>query len=151
LDEFLADATRVPAALSWNDDGREVPADDSETSDETKALKGKPLFDVDAAHAINQQLPLSVLKQAAQSNVLPPGPRRDLTQAAWLRAALLGDTQTADELTPLLSQLAPALSELVNNYVSSAQPDEKKFAAIYVWLKAPGMEPVVDEGIGRLT
>lgn len=151
LPEFLTDAVRVPAALSWNDDGREVPADDSETSDDTKALKGKPFFDVDAAHAINQQLPLLVLKQAAQSNVLPPGPRRDLTQAAWLRAALLGDTQTADELTPLLSQLAPALSELVNAYGSTAQPDEKKFAAVYAWLKAPGMEPVVDTGIGRQT
>lgn len=150
LSEFLGDATRVPAALSWNDDGRET-ADDSETSDDMKALRGKPFFDVDAAHAINEQLPLSVLKQAAQSNVLPPGPRRDLTQAAWLRAALLGDTQTADELTPLLSQLAPALSELISNYASTTQPDEKNFTAIYAWLKAPGMEPVVDTGIGRQT
>lgn len=151
LPEFLRDATRVPAALSWNDDGRETAADEDGTSEDMKALRGKPLFDVDGAHAINQQLPLSVLKQAAQSNVLPPGPRRDLTQAAWLRAALLGDTQTADELTPLLSQLAPALAELVSNYLSSTQPDEKKFAAIYAWLKAPGMEPVVDAGIGRQT
>ena len=149
LSEFLADAARVPAALSWNDDGREIPADDVEASDDTKALKGKPFFDVDAAHAINEQLPLSLLKQAAQSDVLPRGPRRDLTQAAWLRAALLGDTQTADELTPLLSQLAPALSELINNYLSTTQPDEKKFAAIYAWLKAPGLEPVVDAGVGR--
>jgi hypothetical protein len=150
LPEFLADATRVPAALSWNDDGREVPTDEGDGSD-TKALKGKPFFDVDAAHAINEQLPLSVLKQAAQSNVLPPGPRRDLTQATWLRAALLGDTQTADELSPLLSQLAPALAELITNYSLTTQPDEKKFAVIYAWLKAPGMEPVVDTGVGRQT
>src|SRR5262249_39094237 len=88
-------------------------------------------------------------KQAAQSRVLPPGPRQDLTQASWLRAALLGDTQTADELAPLLSQLAPALSDSIKNYVAATQPDEKKFAAIYAWLKAPGMEPVVDAGFGR--
>jgi hypothetical protein len=151
LNDFLADATRVPAALSWNDDGREVPADDADTSEETKALKGKPLFDVDAAHAINQQLPLSVLKEAVKGNVLPAGPRRDLTQATWLRAALLGDTQTADELTPLLSELVPQASELLKSYLSSTQPDEKKFAAIYAWLKTPGLEPVVDTGIGRQT
>jgi len=151
LSEFLADAVRVPAALSWNDDGRETAADEGESSDDMKALRGKPFFDVDAAHAINQQLPLSVLKQAAQSNVLPPGPRQDLAQAAWLRAALLGDTQTADALAPLLSQLAPALSESMRNYVSITQPDEKKFAAIYAWLKAPGLEPVVDAGVGRQT
>ena len=149
LAEFLADATRVPATLSWNDDGRELPVDDEEASDETKQKKGKPFFDVDAAHAINDQLPLSVLKEAAKSNALPPAPRRDLVQATWLRAALLGDTKTADELAPVLSGLVPQLSELLKTYQSTAQPDEKKFAAIYAWLKTPGLEPVVDAGFGR--
>lgn len=151
LDEFLADAARVPAALSWNDDGRELPMEDAEVSEETKDQAGKPFFDVDAAKAINQQLPLSLLKEAASSKVLPLGPRRDLAQAAWLRAALLGDTKTADELTPVLANLFPDLSALLNEYSSTAQPDEKKFAAIYAWLKTPGMEPVVDAGIGRTT
>ena len=151
LTEFLTDATRVPAALSWNDDGLEIPADDEETSTETKSQKGKPFFDVDAAHALNQQLPLSLLKQAVSGDVLPIGPRRDLAQAAWLRAALLGDTATADELVPVLSRLVPEISELLNDYHSTSPPDEKKFAAIYTWLKSPGMEPVVDAGLGRQT
>src|ERR1700754_370779 len=150
LDEFLADAARVPAAICWNDDGRELPVEEVETSDEVKDQLNKPFFDVDAAKAINQQLPLSVLKEAASSKVLPLGPRRDLAQAAWLRAALLGDTNTADELTPVLANLFPDLSALLNEYSSTAQPDEKKFAAIYAWLKTPGMEPVVDAGIGRV-
>ncbi len=149
LSEFLADAAHMPAALSWNDDGREIPTDDTEASDATKSKKGKPFFDVDAAHAINQQLPLSVLKEAAKSNALAAGPRRDVAQAAWLRAALLGDTNTADELTPLLAELVPEIAELVRTYLSTAQPDEKKFAAIYAWLKTPGLEPVVDVGTGR--
>jgi hypothetical protein len=149
LAEFLADATRVPAALSWNDDGREIPADDEETSAETKSQKSKPFFDVDAAHALNQQLPLSLLKQAVSGDALPAGPRRDLAQAAWLRAALLGDTTTADELVPVLSKLVPETAELLNNYRSTTPPDEKKFSAIYAWLKTPGLEPVVDAGVGR--
>lgn len=148
LNEFLVDAARVPAALSWNDDGRELAVEDSESSAETKSQLGKPFFDVDAAKAINEQLPLSVLKEAARSNALAVGPRRDLVQAAWLRAALLGDTKTADELTPILASLIPDLSPLLNQY-SSAQPDEKKFAAIYIWLRTPGLEPVVDAGFGR--
>ena len=151
LSEFLADAARVPAALSWNDDGRELPADDLDTSDETKALKGKPFFDVDAVNALNMELPLSVLKQAVESNVLSPGPRRDLTQATWLRAVLLGDTKTADELTPRLAQLVPQASDVLNSYLSTTQPDEKKFAAIYAWLKTPGLEPIVNQGVGRET
>ena len=149
LAEFLADATRVPAALSWNDDGRELPVEDEEASDETKQKKGKPFFDVDAAHAINEQFPLSVLKEAAKSNVLPAGLRTDLVQATWLRAALLGDTKTADELAPVLTQLVPQLAELLTNYQISADPNEKKFSAIYAWLKTPGLEPVVDAGVGR--
>lgn len=149
LDEFLADAARVPAAISWNDDGRELPVEDAEVSDETKTQLGKPFFDVDAAKAINERLPLSVLKEAARSKVLPLGPRRDLAQAGWLRAALLGDTKTADELTPILGNLFPELAPLLNGYSSTAQPDEKKFAAIYAWLKTPGLEPIVDAGIGR--
>lgn len=149
LDEFLADAARVPAAISWNDDGRELPVEDAEVSDETKTQLGKPFFDVDAAKAINERLPLSVLKEAARSKALPPGPRRDLAQAAWLRAALLGDTKTADELTPILRNLFPELAPLLNGYSSTAQPDEKKFAAIYAWLKTPGLEPIVDAGVGR--
>lgn len=151
LAEFLTDATRVPAALSWNDDGREVPADDEETSTTAKSQKGKPFFDVDAARALNQQLPLSVLKEAVSSDALPAGPRRDLAQAAWLRAALLGDTKTADELVPVLGRLVPEISGLLNNYRSTVPPDEKKFAAIYAWLKLPGMDPVVDAGLGRET
>ena len=151
LAEFLTDATRIPAALSWNDDGREIPSSEDELSDETKAQRGKPFFDVDAANALNHQIPLSLLNEAVRSEALPPGPRRDLAQATWLRAALLGDTTTADELVPVLSRLVPEISELLNNYRSTTAPDEKKFAAIYAWLKTPGLEPVVDAGVGRLS
>ena len=62
---------------------------------------------------------------------------------------MLGDTKTADELVPVLAGLVPQLAELLKTYQSTAQPDEKKFAAIYAWLKTPGLEPVVDAGLGR--
>jgi hypothetical protein len=149
LAEFLADAARVPAALSWNDDGREVPTDESWLGEERKSQKGKPFFDHDAAHAFNEQFPLSVLKEAVKSTVLPVGPRRDLAQAVWLRAALLGDTKTADELTPVLAELVPELKPLLESYRAATQPDEKKYAALYAWLKFPGLEPVVDAGVSR--
>jgi hypothetical protein len=149
LPEFLADAARVPATLSWNDDGREIPADESWLGDERKQYQGKPFFDYDAGHAFNEQFPLSVLKEAVKSSALPAGPRLDLAQAAWLRAALLGDAKTADELTAVLASLAPELKPLLDSYKATTDPDEKKFAAIYAWLKSPGMEPVVDIGFGR--
>jgi hypothetical protein len=148
LTEFLADAARVPTTLSWNDDGREIPAEDSELSPETKTLRAKPYFDESASEVLNQMMPLAILKQAAKSNALPPHLQQDLVQATWLRAVMLGDTKTADELTPVLSNLVPELGTLLNSYLS-ARPDEKRFAAVYAWLKFPGMQPLVNMGIGR--
>ncbi|HEU4767822.1 MAG TPA: hypothetical protein VFS77_10615 [Pyrinomonadaceae bacterium] len=150
LSEFLTYAPRFPATLSWNDDGREIPVDDAEIEAEMKALRDAPRFDYDAGMILNQQMPLSVLKQAAQNTSLPRSLRRDLVQAVWLRAVILDDTKTADELVPALRELVPEMSELLTLYLS-ATPQTKKFSGIYAWLKFPGLEPVVDIGVGRRT
>ena len=39
----------------------------------------------------------------------------------------------------------------MSEYVSATPPQAKKAIAIYAWLKFPGLEPVVDEGVGRRT
>lgn len=149
LDEFLTYAQRVPAALSWNDDGREIPADPSEVSENMKPMQGRPLFDADAAKIVNEKMPVSLLKQAAVSKVLPEHLRRDVAQAAWLRAVILRDDVTASELEPTLKSLVPEMSPLLANFLAARDPEAKQFAAIYAWLKFPGMEPIVDAGIGR--
>lgn len=151
LDDFLFHAARVPVTVSWNDDGREIPADDETVSPETKELKNQPRFDYDAGMALNHRIPLAVLRNAAKNTTLPAPLRRDLVQAVWLRAAMLGDTKTADELVPVLSSLIPELSTLLKEYQSATTPQAKKFSAIYAWLKFPGLEPIVDIGIGRTT
>ena len=151
LPELLTYAPRVPAGFSWNDDGREIPAEASELPEESRALQGKLLFDSDAAQVFNRELPLVVFKEAATSTILPSHLRRDVVQAAWLRAVLLGDNKTADELVPTLKSLVPELTSLLDDFLSSTQPDAKRFSAIYAWLKFPGLEPVVDSGIGRTT
>jgi len=62
---------------------------------------------------------------------------------------MLGDMKTADELVPVLSTLVPELAPLLNEYLKATTPPAKKFAAIYAWLKFPGLEPIVDIGVGR--
>src|SRR6266850_6046278 len=151
LAEFLTFAQRVPAGFSWNDDGREVPTESSELSEGNKSLQGKLLFDQDATHLLNQEFPLVLLKEAAKSNALSSHLRRDVAQAAWLRAVLLGDNKTAEELVPILKTLVPELSSLLDDFLSAPQADSKRFTAIYAWLKFPGLEPVVDSGVGRET
>jgi hypothetical protein len=151
LAEFLKYAPRVPAALSWNDDGRELPSDDAELPDETKNLRGRPRFDYDAANVLNHQMPLAMRGEAVNSNSLPADLQRDLTQATWLRATMLGDFTTADDLVSALKSQVPEMSGLLSEYSTSATPDAKLFAALYAWLKFPGLEPVVDVGVGRTT
>jgi hypothetical protein len=149
LEDFLQHAQKVPAAFSWDDDGREIPAEESEQSEETKALSGKPLFDLDVTRLFNRQFPLTTWKRAAESTSLPTHLRRDVAQAAWLRAVLLDDSRTADALVPTLKSLIPELSDPLNDYAKTTTPDAKKFAALFLWLKTPGLEPIVDSGIGR--
>ncbi|HEY8226883.1 MAG TPA: hypothetical protein VIG25_16495 [Pyrinomonadaceae bacterium] len=149
LADFLASAPRMPAGLSWDEDGREIPADDSEVSPEAKTSRNKQFFDFDAANVLNKHLPLSLLKEVAKSSALPDHLRRDVAQAAWLRAVILDDLKTADELAPVLKTLVPALSPALDQFVAAQQPAAKKFAAMFIWLKTPGLEPVVDQGIGR--
>jgi len=151
LDEFLSYAQRLPAGMSWNDDGREIPADASEVSENVKPMQGKPLFDADAAKIFNEKIPISLLKQAAVSKTLPQHLRRDVAQAAWLRAVILHDDVAATELVPTLKSLVPEMSPLLDNFLAARDPGAKEFAAIYAWLKFPGLEPIVDTGIGRST
>lgn len=149
LDDFLTFAQRLPAGYSFNEDGREIPADAAEIGDESKSLTEKVLFDSYAAGVLNRRMPLSLLSLAASNSRLPNHLRLDVAQAAWLRSVLLNDHATATALVPKLEALVPAMTPFLNEYAAAREPDAKKFAAIYTWLKFPGLEPVVDAGPGR--
>jgi hypothetical protein len=151
LDDFITYAQRLPAGFTWNADGREIPADASEITEDTKALTGKPLFDSDAADILNRRLPLGLLREAADNNRLPTHLRLDVLQAAWLRAVLLGDNSTALALSPNLKAMVPEMTQLLNDFGAAPDDAGKKFSALFAWLKFPAMEPVVKAGAGRRT
>jgi hypothetical protein len=149
LDELLTYAQRLPAGYSWNEDGRELPADKEEIGSEAEALLGRPRLDFDAAEILNRRMPLSLLSEAAANNRLPEYLRRDLVQATWLRAVLVGNHPTATTLVPELKTMVPDLAPLLNEYTSAREPGAKTFSALYAWLKFPGLEPIVDTGSER--
>jgi len=150
LSELLKYAQRVPAGFSWDEDGRELPADLSEDSD-MKGRIGKSLFDADGAKVLNQKLPLSVLQQAVESNSLPAELQRDLAQATWLRAVILDDQRRATEIAPTVKRLIPAIAPQIDAYLAAQEPDAMKFAGLFTWLKAPGLQPIVTAGTPRRT
>ncbi len=149
LDEFLQSAQRVPAGFSDDSDGREIP---EEESDVKETVKGSQLFfDLDAANVFNKLMPVAIIRDAARGKTLAPNLRRDVAQAAFVRAALIDDHETAAQAAVLLQDMRPELKEFLGGYQRATTPDAKRFAAAYLSLKFPGLRPYVSAGIGRTT
>src|ERR1700730_11921221 len=149
LDEFLQSAERVPAGFSDDSDGREIPEEESDTKEITK--DAQLFFDVDSANVFNKLMPVSIIKDAARGKTLPPNLRRDVAQAAFVRAAMIDDRETALQVAPLFQEMYPELKAFVGAYQKAVTPDARRFAAAYLSLKFPGFRPYVTAGIRRTT
>ncbi|HYX30701.1 MAG TPA: hypothetical protein VE863_19350, partial [Pyrinomonadaceae bacterium] len=149
LDQFLQDAQREAAGFSDNDDGREIPADPKEA--EQTANGAKSFFDIDAANIFNKVMPAAMMKDAARSKMLAPNLRKDVAQAAFARAALVDDYQSATEAANVMLEYYPQMKEFVTAYQRAATPDSRRFAAAFLSLKFPGVRPFVSAGVGRTT
>jgi hypothetical protein len=151
LDDFLKYALRVPSGTTFDEDGRELPAGTSLENKPKQSPRKQVTFDIDATRVLNQKMPLALLKESATNKILPAHLRRDVAIAAWTRAVLLDDEETARALVRVLESLAPELKEHLEAYLASDSKDAKKFSAIYLMLKFPGTRPVIDDGAGRET
>ena len=149
LEEFLQSAQRVPAGFSDNSDDREIPDEESQTKEITKG--SELFFDLDAANIFNKAMPVAILKDAARGKTLAPNLRRDAAQAAFVRAALVDDRETATQAALLLQDMYPELKEFLGSYQKAATPEARRFAAAFLSLKFPGLRPYVSAGIGRTT
>ncbi len=149
LEEFLQTAPRVPAGMSDDSDGREMPEEERATKDMTKGAQ--LFFDLDGANAFNKAMPVATISDAARSKTLAPNLRRDVAQAAFARAALLDDYKAASQAATLLQEMYPQLKEFLAAYQKAATPDARRFAAAFLSLKFPGLRPYVSAGIGRST
>lgn len=151
LNEFLKYAQRVPAGFTYDEDGRELPIDSSDAAQPKSIARNKLSWDDDATKMLNEAMPLTVLKDAATNTMLATHLRGELALAVWARAALLDDDVTANEIAPAVAGLIPELKDLLNTYVAATDKQEKKFDAIYLVLKYPGVRPSVNSGTGRTT
>ena len=148
-EEFLRDAPRPPAGFSYDEDGRENPVEPKEV--EKPKEETSLLFDQDATTFLNEHAPLSLLLNASTTRTLPPHLRRDVAQAAWLRAALLDRREESTRLIPVLSGFYPPLKELLASYQAANTAEARRFTAAYIALKFPGLRPTVTPGLGRST
>ena len=154
---FLAERTRV--AESWETFLKYAPRvatgsgydyeDESAanlTSDpQLKAFVGRPIFDADVSGVLNEQVPLTRLKDASSDALLPASLRTRIATAVWVRAVLLEDEAVAAQIAPQLPSLG------LKAYLDAPDKDARKFEAVYLMLKNPGLRPFVETGFGRLT
>ncbi|WP_047491228.1 hypothetical protein [Terriglobus sp. TAA 43] len=99
---------------------------------------GQQQMDANTARFLNEQAPLSVWVEAANSSSIPQPLRQSIAMQGWTRATLLGDTVAAASLQPLLPQ--------------SLQQQLAVKSPLTPWLvlaRNPGLQPNVDPGTQR--
>src|SRR2546423_6804960 len=147
LDQFLQNAQRKPAGYSDDIDGREIPEDEKEAAETAK--DHETLFDLDAANLFNKAMPAAIMKDAARSSVLAPNLKGDVAQAAFMRAALIDDRESALQAAPILEAFYPELKEFLAAYQHAMTPQARRFSTAFIALKYPGLRPFVSTGVGR--
>ncbi|MCU1274164.1 MAG: hypothetical protein JWO48_1595 [Bryobacterales bacterium] len=148
-DEFLKYAPRIPTGVNYGVGETDMP---SEIEGLPKQIRPQePAFDADSVQILNGQTPLELLKDAARGEVLPKNLRAEVAMAAWVRAVLVGDEDSAREIAPLLQRLMPELQQLLDGYLQAGDSGARRFTAVWLMLKFPDMRPYVVPGFGRLT
>lgn len=128
LDEFLADSARTAIVASGT---------------------GAPTLDLDSVDALNEQVPLAMLRAIAAGHALPDASRANLLRSVFARAVLLQDAATVRGVIPSLVESTPELrAALARVGAATADPvllDEARL----VLLAHPGLRPFLSAGIER--
>ncbi len=156
LNEFVKFSQRHAVIFAYDEDEYQLidvstpPKNGEEDYNKNeRSWSKRTMFDADAARIMNTQLPLSVLKQLALHSDLPDYLRSGVVMSAWVRAVLLDEEKTAQELAPELAKLIPELKNLIPDYNKAKAGKAKTYEAVFIMLKNPAMRPLVDQGTGR--
>jgi hypothetical protein len=147
LKTWLGQAGRRPAAEDTY--GEEDAFDDKPSPQPCgPALRNADtsLFAPDVATVLNTRLPLRLLAQAAESTILPPNLRFQVAQAAWTRAVLLDQRETAARLSSILIGCNAKWQPVLAAYDRAASAKDRKAAALFALMRFASTEPNVREG-----
>ena len=143
--EFLKFAPRRPVTDMSDEDESDDPINDP-------TLKLHPVaLDADSVTALNHRVPLSLWLDAAQNSLMPASLQTDIAQAGWVRAVVLGNSDLARQFAERLAKLKPALAAEMRTWLAEKDPAAAQFTAVFLMLRAPGLEPVIRYGAGRET
>ncbi|MDR3612068.1 MAG: hypothetical protein P4L53_00780 [Candidatus Obscuribacterales bacterium] len=147
---FIANAVRIPASYSINMDYFDVETSPSQE----KPKKIAPAFALANADCMNKSMPVSLLANICSDAKLPSALKANLAQATFVRAVLLDDNEALKKSSEVLKQLSSQISALKSvkqllPAVLATSGADQKFAAAYLMLHNPGMDPFVTAGAQR--
>ena len=146
--QFLA--LRMPLARGFEEFLRFAPRASTGEWYSGRNPKAPMLLDHDSLRVFNAGLPLTLLEQAAQSELLPEPIRKEIAIAAWARAGLIDEPEIQRRLTPLVREHWPtAAADL--DALAAADPAERKRAFLYTVLRHPGIRPALRVSTVRRT
>ena len=99
----------------------------------------------------NTRFPLTILEQAAQSELIPPPIRKEIALAAWARAGLIDQPESQRRLIRLVKEQWPTLAADLDSLTAAVDPVERKRAFIYAVLRHPGIRPALRGSTHRAT
>ena len=105
-----------------------------------------PRLQLDSVTVFNQDLPLSMLLQAAIGTALPPDLRHELAARTWLRAAILDDTSITRQIGPAVVEAYPDFRPYIEAYDRADSAAARKFAVVYMLVHFSGLQPFVNAG-----
>lgn len=134
FDAFLKASVRMPVQMGFSFE---------DAANQSPNPLTRPAFDVDAAIAFTEQLPLSRLADAATSNALPDRLRLKVAIAAWTRAVELRNDPVGLAMAQVLIALSPGLSTDLGRYISAPDATARHHEAVFTLLHWPGLRNYV--------
>ena len=151
LAEFLEYAPRTPTGITFDMDSMETPEDLENNKELKDYVDDLTFLNVDSSRVLDEQMPLSLLKEVSANEILPENIRQEIAKGTWVRAILLNNEKISREMSPILANLVPELKEYLDVYISAKDSEARKFAAIFMFLKFPGLQPYAGSGLARMT
>jgi hypothetical protein len=150
----LLNAERLSLARNWTEFLHFAPRTAVEMGDTDgeypMSAGGKPVaFDADFVRPFNTMVPLKLWLDAADSESLPQNLRVDIMRAAWVRAVILRNRPAARAVAERMHQADPELSADMRAYLAERDPAAADFLAVFLMLRAPGLEPTLRDGLSR--
>ncbi|MBF0120304.1 MAG: hypothetical protein HQK79_15820 [Desulfobacterales bacterium] len=151
LDELLKYSIRIPKLIIPEIEMPLGPKSFKFFTELKEYSSGRVLFDYDSINIFNYLMPLNLLKKIAINNIIPDYLRKEIAKIVWVRSILLDNEDIAKEITPILQNFVPDLKNDLDAYLSETTKGGKKFAAIFLLLRSPGLQPFISRTLPRFT